>query len=175
MHRITHVVSVCTEPVPADSPQSGFTQLRIPIEDVGYHDLLIWFPTAVRFIHQAIKDGGVVLVHSARGISRSATVVAAYGIYILFLPFSSDYLQLCGLNDGMLQRHWILLDLVCFSHLILPLPLKSAVHDQIWPNPGFHEQLVLFELCQYNPSPSNGIYANWRTKIDRHFARRHWM
>jgi dual specificity phosphatase 12 len=85
--RITHVVSVCTDPVPADSPQSGLTQLRIPIEDVDYHDLLIWFPTAVRFIHQAIQDGGVVLVHSAQGISRGAAVVAAYGKYALFPPF----------------------------------------------------------------------------------------
>jgi dual specificity phosphatase 12 len=73
----------------------------------------------------------------------------------------------------MLRRHWILLDLVCFSRLILSLPLKNAARGQIWPNAGFQEQLVLFELCQYKPSPSNGIYANWKTKLERRLARGH--
>ena len=27
------------------------------------------------------------------------------------------------------------------------------------------EQLVLFGLCQYTPSPSEGIYVKWRQKI----------
>ena len=45
--------------------------------------------------------------------------------------------------------------------------LPATARDQIWPNPGFQEQLVLFELCQYAPSPSNGIYANWRAQLDR--------
>ncbi len=39
--------------------------------------------------------------------------------------------------------------------------------EQVWPNPGFQEQLVLFELCQYNPTVTNGIYVNWRRKIER--------
>lgn len=42
--------------------------------------------------------------------------------------------------------------------------------DQIWINPGFHQQLVLFELCRYAPSPSDGIYVQWRSQIDRHLA-----
>lgn len=29
------------------------------------------------------------------------------------------------------------------------------------------EQLVLFELCQYNPNPNEGIYKKWRQKIER--------
>lgn len=38
--------------------------------------------------------------------------------------------------------------------------------DHIWPNPGFQEQLVLFELCQYAPGPSNGIYVKWRSQLE---------
>ena len=53
--------------------------MRIPVEDVDYADLLIHLPSAVRFIDQALRDGGVVLVHCVQGLSRSATVVAAYG------------------------------------------------------------------------------------------------
>jgi dual specificity phosphatase 12 len=43
----------------------------------------------------------------------------------------------------------------------------SLARDQIWVNPGFHEQLVLFELCRYAPSRSEGIYTNWRAQLDR--------
>lgn len=76
--RISHIVSVCRDPIPADSPASGIRQLRIPIDDVDYADLLIHLPSACRFIHQALSEGGVVLVHCEQGLSRSAAVVAAY-------------------------------------------------------------------------------------------------
>ena len=46
----------------------------------------------------------------------------------------------------------------------------TTARDQIWLNPGFQEQLVLYELCDYAPSPSNGIYASWRNKLDRRLA-----
>ena len=75
---VTHIVSVCTDPIPADVPAGGIKQLRLPIPDVEYVDLLIHLPAACRFIHQALAEGGVVLVHSDQGKSRAATVVAAY-------------------------------------------------------------------------------------------------
>jgi dual specificity phosphatase 12 len=51
------------------------------------------------------------------------------------------------------------------KYFSLLLTTKLA-REQIWPNPGFQEQLVLFELCQYAPSPYNGIYQSWRYKLD---------
>ena len=57
--------------------------MRIPVEDVDYADLLIYLPSAIRFIDQSLRDGGVVLVHCVQGISRSAVVVAAYGKSLL--------------------------------------------------------------------------------------------
>jgi dual specificity phosphatase 12 len=77
-HHINYIVSVCTEPIPAEWPQSGVNHLRIPIEDLDYADLLIWLPVAIRFIYQALSGGGVVLVHSVEGLSRAPAVVAAY-------------------------------------------------------------------------------------------------
>lgn len=61
--RITHIISVCTDAIPAELPDSGYTHRRIPVEDVDYADLLIWLPSACQFIDQAIRSGGVVLVH----------------------------------------------------------------------------------------------------------------
>ncbi|EPQ59013.1 phosphotyrosine protein phosphatases II [Gloeophyllum trabeum ATCC 11539] len=140
--RITHIVSVCTEPIPSDLPESGISQLRIRVEDVDYADLLIHLPSAVRFIHQALQDGGVVLVHCVQGLSRSAAVVAAY------LMYSRRISATAALEEVRRAR------------------------EQTWVNPGFQEQLVLFELCQYNPTPTNGIYVTWRHQITHRLAAR---
>ncbi|KAG7096754.1 hypothetical protein E1B28_004166 [Marasmius oreades] len=138
--RITHIISVCPDPIPAELPESGIRHMRIPVEDVDYADLLIHLPSAVRFIHEAMRSGGVVLVHCVQGISRSAAVVAAY------IMWSSRV------------------------NATQALEIVRRARDQIWPNPGFQEQLVLFELCDYAPSPSNGIYASWRSKLERRIA-----
>ncbi|KAF7355838.1 MAP kinase phosphatase 2 [Mycena venus] len=130
--RITHILSVCADLIPAELPQSGIRHMRIPIEDVDYADLLIHLPSACQFIDHAIRSGGRIL-----GLSRSATVVAAY------LMWSQRISATKALENIRRAR------------------------DQIWPNPGFQEQLVLFELCQYQPSPSDGIYQSWRYKLDR--------
>lgn len=136
-NRITHIISACTDAIPAESPASGLRHYRIPVEDRDYDDLLIWLPSACQFIDEAMKSGGVILVHCGQGLSRSATVVAAY------LMWSRRINATQALEEVRRAR------------------------DQIWPNPGFQEQLVLFELCQYKPSPSNGIYSSWRTKLER--------
>ena len=39
--------------------------------------------------------------------------------------------------------------------------------EQIWPNAGFIEQLSLFEMCRYAPSPEEGIYVRWRQNVNR--------
>ncbi|KAF8205211.1 protein-tyrosine phosphatase-like protein [Mycena galopus ATCC 62051] len=133
--RITHILSVCAELIPAEHPHSGIRHMRISVEDVDYADLLIHFPSACQFIDNAIRSGGIVLVHD--GVSRSAAVVAAYLMWSRRLSATKA------------------------------LENIRRVRNQIWPNAGFQEQLVLFELCQYQPSPSNGIYQSWRYKLDR--------
>ncbi|KAF5337829.1 hypothetical protein D9758_015705 [Tetrapyrgos nigripes] len=139
-HRITHVLSVCTDPIPAELPESGIRHKRIAIEDVDYEDLLIHLPCAVNFIQTSLQDGGVILVHCDHGVSRSAVVIAAY---LMFTEHISS---------------------------VKALEMVRRVREQIWVNAGFQEQLVLYELCRYAPSPSEGIYVKWRTVLDRRLA-----
>ena len=84
-NRITHILSVCSEPIPAEVPEAGICHKRIAVEDVDYADLLIHLPAACDFIEGALSSGGVVLVHCVQGLSRSATVIAAYCMYLVFL------------------------------------------------------------------------------------------
>ena len=81
--RITHIVSVCIEPIPAHHPQSGIRYLRVPVEDKPYEDLLIWMPRTCQFIDEALRSGGVVLVHGVHGLSRGAAIMAAYCMILL--------------------------------------------------------------------------------------------
>ncbi|KAI0053821.1 phosphatases II [Auriscalpium vulgare] len=140
--RITHIVSVCTEPIPAEHPQSGIRHLRIPVQDADVEDLLIWMPHACRFIDEALRVGGVVLVHGLHGLSRGATIMAAYLMWSRRIS-STDALD-------TVRRH----------------------REQIWPNVGFQEQLSLFEMCRYAPSPTEGIYVRWRQNLDRRLQGR---
>ncbi|KAF8138490.1 protein-tyrosine phosphatase-like protein [Boletus edulis] len=138
--RVTHIVSVCNDAIPAEIPESGIAHLRVPVEDVDFADLLIWLPTACQFIEQAIAAGGVVLVHCNQGLTRSATVVAAY--------------------------------LMCTRRIDATQAMSAVrqAREQVWFNAGFHEQLFLFELCRYQPSPACPYYVGWRQKLAAHLA-----
>jgi dual specificity phosphatase 12 len=52
--------------------------MRVPVHDAHHEDLLIWMPHTCRFIDEALHAGGVVLVHGVHGLSRGATIMAAY-------------------------------------------------------------------------------------------------
>ncbi|KAI0674824.1 protein-tyrosine phosphatase-like protein [Trametes maxima] len=74
--RATHVVSVVqTPPYRYEKPTA---HLCVPVEDNADANLLDFLDCAVRWIHDALAGGGRVLVHCVWGMSRSATVVAAY-------------------------------------------------------------------------------------------------
>lgn len=77
-HKIDCVLNV-TKEIPSVY-QDQLIYHRIPIWDVPAEDLLTWLPDAVDFLIQTQRRGSRCLVHCQRGISRSASVVIAYGM-----------------------------------------------------------------------------------------------
>ncbi|KIM38743.1 hypothetical protein M413DRAFT_51531, partial [Hebeloma cylindrosporum] len=126
-HSITHILSVCS-----DCRSTGPKHLTISVEDTEYEDLLIHLPKTCRFIEDALERGGRVLVHCVMGVSRSATVVAAF------------LMKTRGTTAPEAIRH-----------------IKHR-RPQIHPNYGFIKQLDAFAKCDYEPCPSHPTYRSWR-------------
>lgn len=76
--KITHILSVIDRPVTIP-PGTTMIHQHIPILDLPSEDLLSRFDTTTAFIKDALsQEGNRVLVHCLMGMSRSASVVAAY-------------------------------------------------------------------------------------------------
>ncbi|KAJ7582546.1 protein-tyrosine phosphatase-like protein [Mycena floridula] len=131
--KVTHIVSVCP-----DFPSTGPNHFVVPVQDQEYEDLLVHFTATYNFIHTAVEKGGVVLIHCQMGISRSATVLAAY---------------------LMKARQTTAPE---------ALEIIKQSRPQIQPNYGFLKQLDIYQDCHYEAPPSDSrVYASWRAKQRR--------
>ncbi|KAH9994146.1 protein-tyrosine phosphatase-like protein [Russula compacta] len=126
---ITHVVSVCQ-----DYPLQGPNHLVISVQDSEYDDILIHLPDACRFIQNTLDGGGRVLVHCFMGISRSATVIAAYLMSTRHIPVHKA------------------------------IAIIKRARPQVQPNYGFIKELHAFQACHYSPSPTDATYRAWKRR-----------
>nr|ACO10261.1 Dual specificity protein phosphatase 12 [Caligus rogercresseyi] len=105
-------------------PSTSLPQLVVRILDTEDEDLLSHLPSLVEFIDKRLKNVETVFVHCVYGVSRSASVVAAY------------LMQIQGLN------------------LSESLSKIKNMRPSVEPNAGFMKQLSLYEdmncTLQYN-------------------------
>ena len=92
-----------------------FTYKNVEILDVEESDVSFHFEDCFQFINLAKKENKGVLVHCNAGISRSSTIVIAYIMKHLSLPFQEAH------------------------------QMVKAKRERIKPNPGFVRQLELYE------------------------------
>lgn len=108
--------------------------------DEATSDLLSYLDECYQFIEAAVDGGGAVLVHCQAGRSRSATVVTAFLMKKDHLTFTEAYDKLKKLKPNV----------------------------QV--NPGFEEQLCLYESMQCEIDTSSSLYKQYRlTKIMQKF------
>ncbi|CZT18730.1 uncharacterized protein RCC_04574 [Ramularia collo-cygni] len=132
--RITHIVSVIDFDLYENDTFSHYKRIQIKLDDDPNENLLEHFPATNAFISDALKDGtGRVFVHCAMGKSRSATIVCAYLMFKYGVSPSKALEQLC---EGR--------------------PVCE-------PNPGFQEQLRVYEkmLKAKDESERDGVYQHW--------------
>ncbi|KAF6745368.1 phosphatases II [Ephemerocybe angulata] len=100
-----------------------FIRHQISLDDDPDADILVHFPPSIAFIGSELAKGRGVLVHCQAGISRSATIVAAY------------LMKTRNLNPQA------------------ALKMVRDARPIISPNPGFLEQLEVFYEAFYTVSP----------------------
>ncbi|TPX71783.1 hypothetical protein SpCBS45565_g00972 [Spizellomyces sp. 'palustris'] len=133
---ITHILGIGLR-LKARFPNE-VTYKHLSLEDDPQVDIMRYFPETYRFIDEAVKGNGRVLVHCIAGISRSATIVIAY-----FMKSES-----IGLYEARQK-------------------VKSK-RRIIHPNSGFIKQLKLFEEMRCELDMSHQQYRQFlMTKIAR--------
>ena len=73
---ITHVITAVLGVTPR-FPED-FVYMTVPVRDVASEDIQRYLTDTSEFINDALTGGGKVLVHCICGVSRSATIVAAW-------------------------------------------------------------------------------------------------
>jgi dual specificity phosphatase 12 len=77
--KITHVLTVMEDIHTTRSMVERMVKIHhIPIGDHVNAPICTYFIEAIKFIQEALENGGSVYVHCYAGISRSPTIIAAY-------------------------------------------------------------------------------------------------
>lgn len=102
-HRVTHVVQAIEfdrTPFPGK-----FVYLKVQLSDYEQSNIGAHFDETVEFIDGALAQGGVVLVHCAAGISRSASLVLAYLMAKRGLSLNAAFHQLRVVRACVYPNH----------------------------------------------------------------------
>jgi len=188
---ITHVVSAIDWKFPQGwAPLRGFQHLRIPLDDVYDSNILEYFPRSNAFIHEGLnywsraspnnaRESGV-LVHCAMGVSRSATIVVAYLMWVSRQPRSIQQPQTTSQSHSETSTSSgpstdadtedATPEMVSLPPS--PLTVEAALallreaRPQVEPNSGFMKQLRMYEAMG---CPTT------QEQLESHKTYRRWM
>ena len=128
--KITHVLSAAKE-IPPQFPED-FEYLHLKLKDRPNFDVRPALIAAARFVNDALKKGGRVLVHCKSGVSRSCTCVIAF--LIIYRKFSlKDALQCCVSQRPQCQPNSGFM-------LVLQQTEHIGLQDQSWQDADLDEQ-----------------------------------
>ena len=87
----------------------GIQFLGVPAIDLNSFPLMDYFERAADWIERIVNDGGVVLVHCVKGISRSASLIIAYLIIKKRMTLQQSILMMkkkrsIAPNEGFMQQ-----------------------------------------------------------------------
>lgn len=111
---------ICTVLIAAKGLAQHFKELnykQLNLSDNPTANAAKYFVESIKFIHESVSANKAILVHCMGGISRSTSMVIAYIMFTLNMPFQKAY------------------DFV------------KSQHSKTNPNPGFVDQLKQFEKC----------------------------
>lgn len=133
-HQIKHVILIAEHEksleVLAEMKDAGITHEHIFVFDSIHTNILGRFPSFCAKVHEHRNQQESVLVHCMAGISRSATFVLAYMIWLAYQDpsmASTPTLDFCPVFHR--------------SHIML-----KQIRPIIQPNSGFQKQLIQWEL-----------------------------
>jgi hypothetical protein len=134
--RITTVISVLdNHPEPLEA--YGIQQYWFPIADLPHHDIAPFFHPTAMIILKAVLRGENVLVHCFKGISRSATLIAAF--FLQCIPCHPELVvPYIPVGENMTGR------------ILWYMRRKRCIVD---PNEGFVQSLKNLEQAIYKLSP----------------------
>lgn len=91
---ITHVLTVRSTLERRLDPKfpQEFKYHIVEVPEAPTEDLILFFPQCNNCIHQAISEGGKILVHCNAGLSRSAAVVVAYVSIFLIMRIKNFFI-----------------------------------------------------------------------------------
>ena len=85
--KITHIIDCTSIPQNDSYLKKDITYLKLNIEDTLEFSIRSSFIKAIKFIEEATKMMGNILIHCHQGISRSPSIIISYLIYSKKLSF----------------------------------------------------------------------------------------
>ncbi|KAK6031758.1 dual specificity phosphatase, catalytic domain protein, partial [Ostertagia ostertagi] len=146
-HRIKYVVSV--HDLTASHPaHDQLKVLKIQLSDCSSSDISSHFSVTNQFIHGARLKHAAVLVHCLAGVSRSATVVAAYLITVCDLSFINALSLISRKRPVINPNFGFRMQLCTYADRIrLPVHSIPLFANRLLVRRGFARQLLLLHCC----------------------------